>query len=121
MKTEQARAGEFLLSEAESGRSRKQGTVTGGNYAAGTLMGQLADGRVTALNLTGEDGSQNVVGALYAGVNASEEDLPGVLVDLDAQFIDELLVWPEGVDDAGRAVVEAALLNKGIKVRSGSF
>ena len=122
MKTEQVRAGEFLLSEAESDRSRTQVTVTGGNYKAGTVVGKVtADGKFTDLKTAGSDGNQNAAGVLYADVDASAEDRQAVVIDLDAQVIDELLVWPAGITAAKKDAAVAALLAKGIKVRSGSF
>ena len=122
MKTEQARAGEFLLSEAESGRSRTQVTVTGGAYEAGTVMGQLtADGKFTDLKTSGTDGNQNAAGVLYSRVDASTGDMQAVLIDLDAQVIDDLLTWPAGITAAKKDAAVAALLAKGIKVRSGSI
>lgn len=122
MKTEQARAGEFLLSEAESGRCRSQVTVTGGVYKAGTVMGKVTtDGKHTDLKTSGSDGNQNAAGILYSRVDASEGDMQAVLIDLDAQVIDELLIWPEGITAAKKDAAVAALLTKGIKVRNGSF
>ncbi|AMO55635.1 hypothetical protein GZ77_09125 [Endozoicomonas montiporae] len=122
MKTEQARAGEFLLSEAESDRSRTQVTVTGGSYEAGTVMGQLtADGKFTDLKTSGTDGNQNAAGVLYSRVDASAGDMQAVLIDLDAQVIDDLLVWPDGITAAKKDAAVTALLAKGIKVRSGAI
>ena len=122
MKTEQTRAGEFLLSEAESDRSRTQVTLTGGTYKAGTVVGMLtADGKYTDLKTSGTDGNQNAAGVLYADVDASTEDAEGVVIDLDAQVIDELLVWPDGINDAKKTAAVKTLLAKGIKVRNGSF
>ena len=122
MKTEQNRAGEFLLSEAERDLSRSQVTLTGGKYKAGTVLGKVtADGKYTDLKTSGTDGNQNAAAVLYADVDASAADAQGVVIDLHAQVVDELLVWPDGITDAKKKTAGEALLAKGIKIRSGSF
>ena len=122
MKTEQNRAGEFLLSESEKDRSRSQVTLTGGTYKAGAVLGVVTStGKYTELKPSSSDGSQNAAGFLYADVDASSEDKQAVVIDCDAQVIDELVVWPVGITETQKKSAIAKLKESGIKVRIGSI
>lgn len=92
--TEGRRTAEYLISEANGHRSREQVTVTGGNYEAGTVLGQITTGAATAALVAGGTGNGTfsvvVVGAaavpgIYSLVATAAtkfrlEDPAGVLV-----------------------------------------
>lgn len=117
--TEARHAGEFILSEANGTRSREAVTVVSGqNLAAGTVVGRItASGKITAYDDDNADGSQTAVGALYAAVDASAADAPGVIIARDAEVSDVLLIWA-GTNDAGdKTAGKADLVALGIIIR----
>jgi len=90
-KTEGVRSGEFLVSEANGTRSRESVTITGGNFPAGQVLGQItASKKYTAYNSGGSDGSENAAGVLYAATDASTDDKSAVAIVRDAEISDEL-------------------------------
>ena len=55
--TERRHAGGYLVSEANGMRSREVGTITGGDYEAGTVLGQILLGTVSRTALAGNHGN----------------------------------------------------------------
>ena len=100
--TETLRPGEFILAEANGTISREQVTILSGqNLAAGTVVGKVsASGKYIAYDDDNADGSQTAAGILYAAVDASAADAPGVIISRDAEVADGQLVWA-GTNDAG--------------------
>lgn len=100
--TEARRTGEFILSEANGTISREAITVVSGqDLEAGTVVGKItASGKYTAYDDDNADGSQTAAGILYAAVDASGADAPGVIIARHAEVADALLIWA-GTNDAG--------------------
>lgn len=92
--TEGRHAGEFILSEASGKRSRENVTIEEGNdLSAGTPV-YLSSGTYREFT---NPGSQAAVGVLYAAVDASGGDAPGVIIARDAEVNGECLVLASGV------------------------
>ncbi|MCB1890374.1 MAG: head decoration protein [Rhodocyclaceae bacterium] len=106
MATEAARAGDFLIAEANGTLSRDEVTIVSGqNLAAGTVLGKItASGKMTAYSNVAADGSQTAVGILYDAVDASAADAPGVMIARHAEVISAELV---GLDAAGETDLAA--------------
>ena len=116
--TENTRAGEFILSEANGNRSRDNVVISGGNYVAGTVLGKLtATGAYTEHDPGALDGSEAAAGILFAGVDASAADASGAIVSRDAEVDGDLLTYITGISTANRDLAIADLLAFGIIVR----
>lgn len=89
MATEAARAGDFIIAEANGTLSRDDVTIVSGqNLAAGTVLGKItASGKMTAYSNVATDGSQAAVGILYDAVDASAADAPGVMIARHAEVV----------------------------------
>lgn len=108
--------GQFLKYEApHQNYSRENVTVASGqNLACGTVVGRItASGKIAVYDNAASDGTQTAVGVLYAAVDASAGDKPGVIIARHAIVVDKAnLVWKaamsEGDKDAGIADLKAA-------------
>lgn len=100
--TESLRPGEFIIAEANGSISREEVTVVSGqNLVAGTVVGKItASGKYTAYDDDNADGSSTAAGILYAAVDASAADKPGVIIARHAEVDDSLLTWA-ATNDAG--------------------
>ena len=100
--TETLRPGEFILAEANGTISREAVTIASGqNLVAGTVVGKVsASGKYIAYDDDNADGSQTAAGILYAAVDASAADKPGVIIARHAEVVDSLLTWA-ATNDAG--------------------
>lgn len=86
MKTQNVRAGEFLISEANGTRSREAIIVTGGPYLPGQLLGEItASGKYTAYASGASDGSETAAAVLYDAADGSDADVSGVAIVRDAE------------------------------------
>jgi hypothetical protein len=111
IQNEGARAGEFLVSEANGTRSRESGVITGGKYPAGQILGLVtASKKYTAYTPGASNGSQNAAAILYAPTDASAEDVTSAIIARDAEISEEVLT---GLDANGIT----KLSDKGIIVR----
>lgn len=112
MATEQARTGEFIVSEANGTLSRSSIVIVSGqDLAAGTVLGKItASGKYKAYSNAAGDGSETAAGILYAAVDASAADTKGVMIDYHAEVAEDSLT---GIDAAGKV----DLLALKIKVR----
>ena len=99
--TEAQHPGEFIVSEANGTLSRETVTITGGDYAPGTVLGLLTSGgnagSWTQLTVGASDGSQTASAVLFGHVDASEADQSGVIVRRLAEVRDVELIWPDGI------------------------
>lgn len=78
------------------------------------------DGKITALNLTAVDGTQNAYGIIYTGVTAPDgTDADGTAVVRDAVLADLNIVWPSGITTAQQTKAENQLKEKNITIREG--
>ena len=90
--------GGFLLSEANGTLSRATGTVTGGAYLPGQVLGRISDSkRYTALNPNADDGSQEAAAIVYAAVDASAADQVATLIVRHGEVTGDALIWPAGI------------------------
>ncbi len=111
--TENNRAGDFLLSEANGTYSRENEILaTGNDLQAGAVLGQItASGKFTVLAPAAEDGSEDAAGILLATTNATA-DTAVVVVVRDAEVKADQLVWPAGIttNDKNAAIAQLAAL-----------
>jgi hypothetical protein len=108
--TEVLRAGEFLLDQGPSRLVFEAGTITGGDYVAGRVMGQItASSKWTAHDPAAADGSQTAKAILYDAVAAAAADAPGVLVRRLAAVNGDLLTWKTGIAGGDKSAGIAAL------------
>lgn len=109
--TEGQHRGEWLISEANGCRSRDVGTITGGSFAAGTVLGRItADGKYTVSDPEASDGSEVAVAILFDNVDATSADREGVIFVRDCEANLSELQWHAGVTqiEIDAAVVELA-------------
>lgn len=105
--TEARRTGEFLISEANGTRSREPITVdaAAASLAAGTVLGKVtATGQYVAYSNVAVDGSEVAAGILYAAVDATAADAPGVIIARDAEVAEVHLT---GIDAAAKVDLAA--------------
>jgi len=93
-----------LVGASEFGPVRLRGTLTGGNFAAGTILGRItASGKLTAYSAVAADGSQIPLGLLLEASDASLADKIALVgfagVYLEAQTT--------GLDAAAKLALEA--------------
>jgi hypothetical protein len=119
VKTEGNHDAEFLLSEAQGERSRRNITVVSGqNLVAGTVVGKItSSGKYTAYDDDNNDGSEAAAGVLLCAVDATDDDKAGVIIDRDAEVKDDLLVWASSNDATDITNGKADLEALGIRVR----
>lgn len=111
VKTEGVHDGEFLLSEANGERSRRNIVVAEGeNLVAGQVVRSDTD-KIKAYT----DEAQTAVGILYGAVDATDADKPGVIIDNDAECKQRLINWGESeAADIAAGLVDLAAL--GIRI-----
>lgn len=122
--TEGARKAEFLISEANSYRSRDEVTVTvpaNTTLEAGTLLGRITSSGNFVRHAAGaSDGSQNEAGVLFqnlANTTAGPLDFQAVNVARDAEVRGADLTYEDGADAAQITTSNAALAALGVVVR----
>jgi hypothetical protein len=84
-----------------------------------TIDVDAGSGKVTELDPSAVDGSQDAHGIMMYDVDATSADLPGVAFVRDAIAIDYGLVWPAGATQAEKDAALAQLAAKHITVRKG--
>lgn len=116
----------YLVSEANGTRSREVITVAQGhNLLPGAVLGMVAaTGKfvpVDPTNGSGEgetpDGSQTAVAVLYAGVDTTEAEKPGVITARDAEVAAHALEWPAGMTEPQKTAALGQLASVGIVAR----
>ncbi|MEM6901319.1 MAG: head decoration protein [Pseudomonadota bacterium] len=122
--TEGARKAEFLISEANSYRSRDEVTVTvpaNTTLDAGTILGRnTSSGNFVRHAAGASDGSQNEAGVLFQPLingTASPVDMQATNVARDAEVRATDLIYEIGADAAQITTSNAALNALGIVVR----
>ena len=127
-------AGTFEV-EDPNGTSIGTGTV-GAAFTAGGLSFTLADGatdfvagdqftitvdegsgKVTQLDLTATNGSQNAARLLYDDVDATDADQQCVVISRQAEFNAAEIIWPDGITDNQKATALAQLKTLGLIAR----
>ena len=122
--TEGPRKAEFMISEAESYRSRDEVTVTvpaNTTYEAGTVMGAItASGNFVRHDAGAANGSQNEAGILFQNLvndTAAPVDMTSTVIARAAQVKAADLIYEDGADAAQETATNAALSALGIVVR----
>ena len=119
--TEGKHAGGFLVWEVLRDYTRETISVASGagKLEPGTVLGKITTGgKYTGLAPAATNGSQNAAGILWAGVDASAADAPGVVVLRGPALVNQHeLVWPDGATEAQITAATTALAALGIILR----
>ena len=119
--TEGKHAGGFLVWEVLRDYTRETVTVASGagKLEPGTVLGKITTGgKYTGLAPAATNGSQNAAGILWAGVDASAADAPGVVVRRGPAIVNRHeIIWPEGATEAQITAATTALATIGIILR----
>ena len=114
-------AGGFLVWEVLRDYTRETVTIASGagKLEPGTVLGKITTGgKYTVLTPAATNGSQNAAGILWAGVDASAADAPGVALLRGPAIVNRHeIVWPEGVTEAQITTATTALASLGIILR----
>ena len=116
VKTEPLGTGAHLFSEQDGFLSRETITLLAGTaYAAGSVLGKItASGKYTLYDNAASDGTQVAAGVLFAAVDATAADAPGVAHVRLCEVITSRLTWKSGASagdkTAGLADMAAAYL-----------
>ncbi len=109
---------EFLLSEANGERSREVVTITGGDYAAGTVLGKItANGKYTIHAPAATNGAENAVAILGYETAALAADANSVVFVRDCEVSDEIIVMPDAISGGDRGDAITSLAASGIIAR----
>ena len=119
--TEGKHAGGFLVWEVLRDYTRETITVVSGagKLEPGTVLGKITTGgKYTGLAPAATNGSQNAAAILWAGVDASSADAPGVVVLRGPAIVNRHeLVWPDGATETQITAATTALAALGIILR----
>ncbi|UYP69698.1 head decoration protein [Thalassobacter stenotrophicus] len=119
--TEGKHAGGFLVWEVLRDYTRETITIASGagKLEPGTVLGKITTGgKYTGLAPAATNGSQNATGILWAGVDASAADAPGVVVLRGPAIVNRHeIIWPEGATEAQITAATTALAALGIILR----
>lgn len=119
--TETNHAGGFLVWEVLRDYTRETVTIASGagKLEPGTVLGKITTGgKFTKLTPAATNGSQNAAGILWAGVDASAADSPGVVVLRGPALVNRHeIIWPEGATEAQITAATTALAALGIILR----
>jgi len=119
--TEGKHAGGFLTWEVLRDYTRETVTIASGvgKLEPGTVLGRITTGgKYTGLTSGASNGSQNAAGILWAGVDASDADAPGVVILRGPAIVNRHeLIWPDGATEAQITTATTALATLGILLR----
>lgn len=119
--TETNHAGGFLVWEVLRDYTRETVTIASGagKLEPGTVLGKITTGgKFTKLTPAATNGSQNAAGILWAGVDASAADSPGVVVLRGPALVNRHeIIWPEGASEAQITAATTALGALGVILR----
>ena len=119
--TEGKHAGGFLVWEVLRDYTRETVTIASGagKLEPGTVLGKITTGgKYTGLAPAATNGSQTAAGILWAGVNASAADAPGVVVLRGPAIVNSHeIVWPDGATEVQITAATTALAALGIILR----
>jgi hypothetical protein len=121
MLTEGKHAGGFLVWEVLRDYTRETVTIASGagKLEPGTVLGKITTGgKYTVLTPGASNGSQNAAGILWAGVDASDADAPGVVILRGPAIVNRHeIIWPDGATEAQITAAITALAALGIILR----
>jgi hypothetical protein len=119
--TEGKHAGGFLVWEVLRDYTRETVTIASGagKLAPGTVLGKITTGgKYTVLTPGASNGSQNAAGILWAAVDATDADAPGVVILRGPAIVNRHeIVWPEGATEVQITAATTALAALGIILR----
>ena len=119
--TETNHAGGFLVWEVLRDYTRDTVTIASGagKLEPGTVLGKITTGgKFTKLTPAATNGSQNAAGILWAGVDASAADAPGVVILRCPALVNRHeIIWPEGASEAQITAATTALGALGVILR----
>lgn len=117
--TEGPRTAGYLISEANGTRSREVVTlVTGHIYQPGAVLGKVtATDKYGPIDPAANDGSETAAAVLYAGVDATDGDKPGVVTARDSEVQAIALVFTAGITPEQTTTALANLSAVGIVAR----
>ena len=119
--TEGKHTGGFLIWEVLRDYTRETITLASGagKLAPGTVLGRITTGgKYTLLTPGATNGSQNAAGILWADVDATEVDAPGVVILRGPAIANRHeIVWPEAATGAQITTATTALAALGIILR----
>lgn len=107
---------DLLLVEVAAGFTKEKGTITGGNYAMGTVLAKVT-GKFQQLNPGGTGAAKVSFAVLGEDVDASAADAPGVVIPRGAVVDADLLIWPAGITDPQKATALTELETRGVVAR----
>jgi len=114
-------AAEFVLSEANGGRSRDTITIVSGAgvVKVGTVLGKItASGKYTPSPATGADGAQTGAAVILYEVDATSADVAVAAIVRHAEVNKNLLVYEATVDQPAEKVTKnGELATAGILAR----
>ena len=114
-------AGGFLVWEVLRDYTRETVTIASGTgkLESGTVLGKITTGgKFTSLAPTATNGSQNAAGILWASVDATDADAPGVVILRGPAIVNRHeIVWPDGATEAQITAATTALATIGIILR----
>ena len=121
MLTEGQHAGGFLVWEVLRDFTRETVTIASGTgkLEPGSVIGKITTGgKYTRLAPAATNGSQTPAAILWAAVDASAADTPGVVILRGPALVNRHdLVWPEGATEAQITAATTALAALGIVLR----
>ena len=119
--TEGKHAGGFLVWEVLRDYTRETVTIASGagKLSPGTVLGKITTGgKYTVLTPGASNGSQNAAGILWAAVDATDADAPGVVILRGPTLVNQHeIVWPDGATEAQITAATTALAALGILLR----
>ena len=119
--TEGKHTGGFLIWEVLRDYTRETITLASGagKLAPGTVLGRITTGgKYTLLTPGATNGSQNAAGILWADVDATDADAPGVVILRGPAIANRHeIVWPEAATEAQITTATTALAALGIILR----
>ena len=121
MLTEGKHAGGFLVWETSRDYTRETVTIASGagKLEPGTVLGKITTGgKYTTLAPAATNGSQNAAGILWAAVDASAADAPGIVLLRGPAIVNRHeIIWPDGANEAQITAATTALATIGIILR----
>jgi hypothetical protein len=116
--TEGKHAGGFLVWEVLRDYTRETVTIASGagKLEPGNVLGKITTGgKFTSLAPAATNGSQNAAGILWASVDATDADAPGVVILRGPAIVNRHeIVWPDGASEAQITAATTALAALGI-------
>lgn len=119
--TEGRHAGGFLVWEVLRDYTRETVTLASGagNLEPGAVLGKITTGgKYTVLAPAASNGSQNAAGILWGAADATDSDVPGVVLVRGPAIVNRHeIIWPDAITEGQIATATTALGALGIVLR----